>query len=176
MKKRTKALALSAVLAALSVALLFLGGVIPLAAIALPVLASLALVPVYAEHGAKWGFLWYLTVAALGLLLTPDKEAAVLFVFFGYYPMLRKFFGRIRGKTLRAGVKLLYLNLSVVASYALMIFVFRIGTLSEDFADAEQWLLIALLLLGNVCFALYDVLLARLEVFYHARLRPRLKL
>lgn len=176
MKKRTKALALSAVLAALAVALLFLGGVIPLTAIALPVLASLALIPVYAEYGAKWGFLWYLAVAVLGLLLTPDKEAAVLFVFFGYYPMLRKAFGRIRLRVGRWLGKLLYLNASVVAAYALMIFVFRIGTLAEDFAATEKWLLAAVLILGNACFALYDALLVRFEVVYHARLRPRLKL
>lgn len=163
-------------MAALAVTLLFLGGVVPLASIALPVLASIALIPVYAEYGAKWGFLWYLAVAGLGLLLTPDREAAILFLFFGYYPMLRRSFGHIRLRAARWLTKLLYLNASVVAAYALMIFVFRIGELSEDFASAEKWLLCAVLILANLCFILYDFLLARLEVLYHARLRPRLKL
>lgn len=176
MKKRTRALALCAVMAALAVTLLFLGGVVPLASIALPVLASMALIPVYAEYGAKWGFLWYLAVAGLGLLLTPDREAAILFVFFGYYPMLRRRFGHLRVRPVRLFTKLLYLNASVVAAYGLMIFVFRIGELSEDFASTEKWLLCAVLILANICFALYDLLLARLEVLYHARLRPRLKL
>lgn len=163
-------------MAALAVTLLFLGGVIPLASIALPVLASMALIPVYAEYGAKWGFLWYLAVAGLGILLTPDREAAILFVFFGYYPMLRRRFGHLRVRPVRLFTKLLYLNASVVAAYGLMIFVFRIGELSEDFASTEKWLLCAVLILANICFALYDLLLARLEVLYHARLRPRLKL
>ncbi len=163
-------------MAALAVTLLFLGGVVPLASIALPVLASMALIPVYAEYGAKWGFLWYLAVAGLGLLLTPDREAAILFVFFGYYPMLRRRFGHLRVRPVRLFTKLLYLNASVVAAYGLMIFVFRIGELSEDFASTEKWLLCAVLILANICFALYDLLLARLEVLYHARLRPRLKL
>ncbi len=35
-------------------------------------------------------------MAALAALLAPEKEAAVLFVFFGYYPMLRKLIGRLR--------------------------------------------------------------------------------
>ena len=48
MRNRSKAsvLALCGVLAALAVALMFLGGVIPFAAIACPVLASLVLIPV----------------------------------------------------------------------------------------------------------------------------------
>ena len=58
MRNRSKAsvLALCGVLAALAVALMFLGGVIPFAAIACPVLASLVLIPVYAETGKKWSF------------------------------------------------------------------------------------------------------------------------
>ena len=83
MRNRSKAsvLALCGVLAALAVALMFLGGVIPFAAIACPVLASLVLIPVYAETGKKWSLLWYAAVAILGLLLAPDKEAAILFAF-----------------------------------------------------------------------------------------------
>ncbi len=176
MKRRTKALALSGVLAALAVALLFLGGVIPLAALALPVLASLTLLPVYIECGTKWGFLWYASVVILGILLAPEKEAAILFVFFGYYPILRRYFGRIRAAVLRWCVKLIYLNTAVAAAYGLMIFVFRIGTVADDFAAAEQWVFLALAVLANVCFAIYDLLLARLEVFYHVRIRPKLKL
>ena len=106
--KRTTVLALCGVLAALAVALLFLGGTLPFATIACPVLASLVLIPVYAENGAKWGFLWYVTTALLGVLLTPDKETAVLFVFFGYYPMLKRFLERLPGRTLTWIAKLVY--------------------------------------------------------------------
>ena len=98
MRRKSKApvIALCGVLAALAVALMFLGGTVAFAVIACPVLASLVLIPVYCECGWKWGLLWYAAVSALGLLLAPEKEAAILFVFFGYYPMLKKFFGRIR--------------------------------------------------------------------------------
>ena len=34
----------------------------------------------------------------------------------------------------------------------------------------------ALLLLANCSFVVYDLLLDRLEIFYHVRLRPKLKL
>ena len=176
MKRRTKTIALCGVLAALAVALLFLGGTLPFAAIACPVLASLVLIPVYAENGAKWGLLWYLTVAVLGLLLAPDKEAAILFVFFGYYPMLRKWFGRLPGKALQWAAKLVYVNLAAFAAYALMIFVFRMEAIAQEYAEMQLYLLIGLLLLANLSFVIYDLLICRLEIYYHVRLRPKLNL
>lgn len=176
MKQRTKAIALCGVLAALAVALLFLGGTLPFAAIACPVLASLVLIPVYAENGAKWGLAWYVTVALLGLLLAPDKEAAILFVFFGYYPILRKLFGRIPNKVLKWAVKLVYVNLAVLCAYALMIFVLGMEAIVQEFSQMQTYLLIALLLLANVSFVIYDLLIGRLEIYYHVRLRPKLNL
>lgn len=178
MKRRnnTGILALCGILTALAVALMFLGGTIPFASIACPVLASLVLLPVYAECGAKWGLIWYAAVTVLSLLIAPEKESAILFAFFGYYPMLKKFFGHCRRKPLAWLCKLLYLNLAVCAAYALMLFVFRIGTVVADFREAERWMLAAMLVLANVTFVLYDILLDRLEVFYHVRLRPKLKL
>ena len=174
--KRTTVLALCGVLAALAVALLFLGGTLPFATIACPVLASLVLIPVYAENGAKWGFLWYVTTALLGVLLTPDKETAVLFVFFGYYPMLKRFLERLPGRTLTWIAKLVYINAAVCAAYGLMIWVFQMEAVAAEFAEAQTWMLIALLLLANLTFVLYDLLIVRLEVYYHARLRPKFKL
>ena len=80
-RSETRRLALCGVLAALALALMFLGGVLPFASIACPVLASLVLIPVYAETGKKWSAVWFLGVAVLAALLAPDKESAVLFAF-----------------------------------------------------------------------------------------------
>ena len=128
MRKRGAAarMALCGVLAALAVALMFLGGTVPFASIACPVLASLVLIPVYCECGWKWGLLWYAAVAALAALLAPEKEAAVLFVFFGYYPMLRKLIGRLRVRAAAWAVKLVYVNAAVFAAYGLMLYVFKL--------------------------------------------------
>ena len=178
MRNRSKAsvLALCGILAALAVALMFLGGVIPFAAIACPVLASLVLIPVYAETGKKWSLLWYAAVAILGLLLAPDKEAAILFAFFGYYPMLKKLFSRLPTAWLKWLVKFAYVNAAIFAAYSLMIFVFRMDAVSAEFAQMERYLLIVLLLLSNLSFLLYDILIDRLEILYHVRIRPKLKL
>lgn len=178
MRKRGAAarMALCGVLAALAVALMFLGGTVPFASIACPVLASLVLIPVYCECGWKWGLLGYAAVAALAALLAPEKEAAVLFVFFGYYPMLRKLIGRLRVRAAAWVVKLVYVNAAVFAAYGLMLYVFHLTAVMEDFAGMGKAMLAVLLVLANVTFVIYDVLIARLEVYYHVRLRPKLHL
>ena len=173
---KTARIALCGVLAALAVALMFLGGTVAFAAIACPVMASLVLIPVYTECGWKWGLLWYAAVAALAALLAPEKEAAVLFVFFGYYPMLRKLIGRLRVRAAAWAVKLVYVNAAVFAAYGLMLYVFHLTAVMEDFEGMGKAMLAVLLVLANVTFVIYDVLIARLEIYYHVRLRPKLHL
>ena len=178
MKRRTEAkrLALCGILAALAVGLMFLGGMIPIAVFACPVLASMVLIPVYCECGFRFGLVWYGAVALLCVLLGPDKEAAILFVFFGYYPMLQKLIGRLRNRGVKWLLKLLYFNISIFAAYALMLYVFRLAAVTEEFRQTERIMLIVFLALGNVALIIYDILIDRLELFYHLRLRPKLKL
>ena len=173
MKGNTKATALSAMLAALALGLMFLGGALPFASIACPVLASLVLIPVYAECGKKWSLLWYGTVGIFALFVAPLKESAILFLGFGYYPMLRKYLNRL---PLRLVWKLVYCNAVVILAYGLMIYVLQLQEITAEFADVGKWMLAGMLLLGNVSFVLYDELIGRLNIVYHARLRPKLKL
>ena len=81
MKQSTKELALCGVMTALSVVLLCLGGVIPLAVYACPMLASCALLVLRERCSARYAWCCWLAVAILTLLLGPDKEAAALYLF-----------------------------------------------------------------------------------------------
>lgn len=172
----TKKLALCGVLAALAVAVMFLGSSLSVATIASAVLASMVLVPVYAECGTGWGMLWFAVVAALSMLLAPQKETAFLFLFFGCYPVLRRYLSRIRLHAVQWLVKLLYANAATAAAYGLMLYVFKLSELTAEFAEMKHWMLAVSLVLANVCFVLYDRLLPRLERLYAVRLRPKLKL
>ena len=173
-RNNTKRLALCGILAALALALMFLG-VLPFAAIACPVLASLVLIPVYIECGKQWGWLWFLAVAILAVLIAPEKESAILFVFFGYYPMIKKYLGRLP-KMLKYFAKFLYINLLIFVAYWLMLKVFGLTSVSEDFKDIQRWTLAVMLVLANASFFVYDILIDRIEVVYHVRLRRKFKL
>ncbi len=175
MKRNSKAftIALSGILAALALTCLFFGGTVTVAAMACPVLASLVMIPVYLECGTKWGFLWYVAVSVLGLILVPTKECAVLFVAYGAYPMLRKYLGRL---PLNKLWKLLYFNLVLFLAYGIMLFVFPVPALQEEFRDIGKWMLCAMILMGNVSFFIYDILIGRLEIIYCVRIRPKIRL
>ena len=113
--------------------------------------------------------------AILAILTAPEKESAILFVFFGYYPMIKKYLGRLP-KMLKYFAKFLYVNLLIFAAYWLMLKVFGLTSVSEDFKDIQRWTLAVMLVLANLSFFIYDVLIDRIEVVYHVRLRRKLKL
>ena len=78
------------VLAALMIAVMLLGTMIPTTTYICPALAGVLLLPVVWEFGFRTGALLYLAVALLSLILSPNKEAALFFVLlFGWYPLLR---------------------------------------------------------------------------------------
>ena len=161
------------VMAGLMAAVMLLGTLIPLSTYICPMLAGALAIPVVWELGAGSGWLLYAAVSALSLILSPDKEAALLYVLLlGWYPVLRPKLMHIRKKPLRIAVKLVLFNAAVCAVYALLLFVF----VSPDL-KIEDWtgpMLAGMLVLGNVTFLIYDLLLARLTDRYVMQLRPKL--
>lgn len=172
--KRTKKIALTGMLCALAAVIMGMGGMIPLATFCCPALAGLMLIPVFVECGEKLAWGAYVAIAALGLILCPDKEAALLFVFAGYYPVLRWRLDQIRRGPLRVLAKLGVFNAAVLAMYGLSIFVFRMDQLLRDYQEMGVALTAACLLLGNVCLLLYDRLIAVMTALYVNRLRDKL--
>ena len=82
-------MALGGVLAALAVVIMSLGGLIPIATYVTPMLCAMLLQAVLLTCGTRVAWAWYGAVALLGLLLCPDKEAAAVYVFLGYYPIVK---------------------------------------------------------------------------------------
>ena len=163
------------VLAALMIAVMLLGTMIPTTTYICPALAGVLLLPVVWEFGFRTGALLYLAVALLSLILSPNKEAALFFVLlFGWYPLLRPKLQHLRRKPWRIILELLLFNLALAVIFALLLFVFVMPDLQ---AEAQTWtglVLAGMLLLGNVTFLLYDVLLGRIGDLYVYRLRPKL--
>lgn len=157
---RTRQIALGGVLAGLAVVLMLLGGVFPLAVYVSPMLASALLLLLLGRLPTSLCLAWYAAVALLSLLLCPDRECAFVFVFLGYYPILRPWLDRLP-LPLRIVCKLLLFNAAVAAMYALLLFVFRLDALLAEARELTAVLLVAFVLLGNLAFVLFDRLLAR---------------
>ena len=166
-------MAFCGVLSALAVALLLAGGIIPLATYCCPILAMLALLPVLEEFGPRLALISYAAVSVLGLLLAPDKEVACFFLFLGYYPILRPQLDRLRSRLVRTLLKLVLFNVSILALYLLLLFVFQLSAILEDFAGLSLLMGGAMLLIGNCTFLVLDGLLSRLTLVYRYRLRKK---
>ncbi len=151
-------IALCGVLAALVVVLMCLGGMLLLATFICPILCCLVLKAVLSLCGKRLAWAWYGAVSLLCLLLSPDKEAAALFAFIGYYPIVKPSLDRRRLSWLW---KTLLFNGSIFLMYSLLIHLFGMNALAAEFAEMGTVLLIITLALGNVVFRLLDCILSR---------------
>ena len=173
MKQRTHELALASMLGATAVVLLMLGGIIPLSTFACPVLSSFAILIAGEECRKSYAWTCYAASAILGLLLGPDKESALLFAFLGYYPLLQPKLDALRPAPVRMAVKLALVITAVSAMYALILFVFRLEDVVQEFYAASPAVLWTTVALGVLLFLMYDLALHRLGALYRYRRRKQ---
>lgn len=152
---QASAIALGGVMAALAVVFLCLT-VIPVATFVCPALCMLLLRLVARQCGRRIGWAWYGAVAILGVLLAPDKEAAAVFVFLGYYPLLKPVFDRWKPSWLWKG---LYFNAAIAVLYTLLLKVFGMDQLAQDYAELGSALTAVMMVLANITFFMLDRLL-----------------
>ena len=164
-----KELALGGVFAALGTAFLCLGGILPLAMYACPILASAVLLPVRERCSSPVAWCCYAAIAILGTLLDADRESALLFVFLGYYPLVKPGLDAIRSRALRLPAKLLLAAFAVGADYLFLLFVLRLDAVTQELAETAPAVLWATCALGLALFLLYDLTLSRLTVLYRRR-------
>ncbi len=165
-----RSLALCGVLTALAEVVLLLGGVIPMTTFCAPLLAMAVLLPVLEECGTKAAAAAWAATALLALLLTPDRESALIYLFFGWYPLLRP---RLRGRS-RAVSAIAKLAVYSAAALTLYGLVMRLIGLADGLPESAWVMNAAAFLMGGVLFFLVDQALERLTHLWHTRLRPRL--
>ena len=176
-KRRSKswAMAYCGMAAALSVALMLLGAVVPVLMFIAPAVASLLIATVCVECGRTMALTAYGAVSLLSLLFVPDKEVALVFVFLlGYYPLAKPYFERIRPALLRAVCKLLLCNGAVLAMYGLVLLLVPAGSISQELRTTALAMTLLTLGMGNVAFALYDRALCNLLLLYKLKWQPKL--
>ena len=151
-------IALGGVLAAAAVVMMGLGGLIPVATYVCPVAAMLVLQLVLKLCGSRIAWAWYGAVSFLSLMICPDKEAAFVFVFLGYYPILKPRMEKRKGSWI---LKLLFFNAAVLILYWLLLHLMGMEALQQEFQEMGTFLIALLLLLGNVTFLMLDFVLGK---------------
>lgn len=155
-----KSIAIGGMMAAVAIVIMCLGGIIPIATYVCPMLGSILLAIVVRLCGKRIGWAWYAAVALLSLLLGPDKEAAIVFVFLGYYPIVK---GWVDRRKLPFLWKLLIFNTAIAVMYVLMIYLFRLEQVVQEFQGLGIVLTVITLILGNAALFMLDLVLGRLS-------------
>lgn len=157
--RQSKIIATCGMTAALSVAIMIIGGVLGLGIYVSPMIAGFCLMPIQQKYGARYAWMLWAAVSLLSFILVPDAEENLMyFAFFGLYPLLWPHFEKLP-KTLRRVCKFLYFNIVVIAVELLIMLVLVPETMS--------WVMnLILLVMGNFVFLCYDFLLPRNAVVF----------
>ena len=167
--KPVRALTLSAVLAALSVLLLFLGSLFDVTDLAAVMVASFFVVLVVIECRGAWPWLLYVSVSVLSFLLLPGRFVSVEYALFGgIWPILKYWLERLP--------RLPSLLLKLLVGNALAAFAAWLGLKFFGLeVPSALWLKIAAVVLWEAVLLLYDFLLTRLIVIWCVKYRSRFR-
>ena len=151
---------LGGLLAAVAVVIMCLGGLIPIATYVCPMLCSVTQFVVMRFCGGRIGWAWFAVVAMLSLLLGPDKEAAMVFLAIGYYPLVKPSLER---RSFPIVWKCLLFNGTVTVAYAAMAWLLGMEEVISENMELGLIGLVVILMLGNLTFLLLDRLLDRMD-------------
>ena len=159
-RNAAKNMALGGVMAALAIVVMCLGGMIPLATYVCPMFCTVLLMIVRKLAVNRVAWAWYGAVSILSVLMGPDKEAAAVFVFLGYYPIVKPWLDQ---RKLSFLWKLALFNTAIFVMYTMLIHVFGLADVTEEFAELGMVMTVVTLLLGNATLFVLDRLLTVLE-------------
>lgn len=159
MKRNNQAfqMAFGGVMAALAVVIMAMGGLILVATFVCPMVCMLILTLVLKQCGRRTAWAWYGAVAILSLLLGPDKEAAAVFLFLGYYPIIKPKFDSVKFGWV---LKLLLFNAAIAVMYVILLRLVGLEQVVKDYEELGKALTALMVLMGNVTFLLLDRLLS----------------
>lgn len=165
--KSSKKIALCGIIASLSVVCMFLTGIIPVATFSIPAFCGVLLLVIYIEMGMKQSLLVYLAVCILSLALSPDREAAALYIlFFGYYPMVKDKLENKFSKVLALIIKLCILFASGGIFVLCSLFLFGLQEVSWSI-----WLIVGGCVSVVVVFFIYDLAVKLVGQMYLEKIR-----
>ncbi|MEG0912740.1 MAG: hypothetical protein RSD35_09595 [Oscillospiraceae bacterium] len=176
MHRNTYKIALGGLVSAAAVAIMFFGSILPFATFISPAVASFSVLYFCIEYNRRTALLVYAVIGLLSMLLAPDKEQALLFVFLlGYYPIAKSLIEKLHSKVLAWVLKIVLCDTTMLALYYIITQVFVIEAVRDELADYTAVLLIVMIILGNFTFAIFDLAMTRLSVYYEVKIRPRIK-
>ena len=172
MKSNTMKIALCGVLGALAVTILMMGFLFTFATYVCPAMAACLLLIIVYEYGVKTGLTLYAAISCLGLMLVPDQELVFMFIFvFGLYSVIKMPLDRKLGKKTRLIAKFAYINISLIISYGILLFIFPVAALVNEFRDYGAPFMALLVAMFWLVFFMYDKASESVLIIYIRKFR-----
>ncbi|MBE6610285.1 MAG: hypothetical protein E7634_06420 [Ruminococcaceae bacterium] len=165
--KNSIKISFSAILTAISVIIMLLGGLIGTLDLTAAALASFCIVFAVIEFGYKYAALIYAAASLLGFLLLPAKTCVLFYAaFLGFYPIVKSIAEKY-------STKIAYIiKYAVYAVSYTVIILLWIGLFAKE---TEPVLLVAVILpiSGAIVLPIYDIALSKLITLYLQSLRGK---
>lgn len=167
-RKEIKRTAISAILCAFSVVVLFIGTIFDMVDITSAAIASGAVAFSVLELGKKYPVLIFAVTSLLSLLLYPSSSASIFYIaFLGYYPIIKLYIEKIKG-IFSVILKLVVFNGAFIAIFC----IFKSLFLSQE-AESSKVIIVLLIIFANIFFIVYDIALNVLITAYKRFFRKK---
>lgn len=166
---KTRKIALTGILSAFIVIVLFLESIVPTGRLGFYVLAGFILSIIMLETGVKWAWAAYVVTCATGFLLIPEKLNVLPYIlFFGIYTLLKFHIESLRKPWLEIVLKLIAFNLFLWPAWSIAkVF------LPEYLTEGTMIIITGIVL--QVVFVIYDILFTTWIRFYFEKIAPKVR-
>ena len=172
MKNQTVKITFCAIMAALGTVFMLLS-YFPYFTYAVPAVSGVLTLVVLIELKDKWPIFTYLVTSILVFILAEPESKLMYILFFGYYPFLKAIIERINNRVLQYIIKFAIFNAAVVAVYTILSLLFGVSII--EIGRYGIWGAVGVVLLANITFYLYDIVLVRVANMYLRLLHPKIK-
>jgi hypothetical protein len=160
----TRRIAVSGLLAALAVLLLFFAAVMPTNKLSLYALSSFFISIIVTEYGIGAGWTFYAATGLLALAIVPGKIATLPYIaFFGIYGIAKYYIEKLNNIFTEYVLKLLYFNILLIISILFAQLFLDLGLTSI----LPWWIIV---IISEVVFVIYDYAYSLFIQFYRQRL------
>ena len=171
--KNSMKIAVCGIFTALSVVLLFFGGVMIIFLYMMPMITSVFMIILRRTFGVSSAVITYIATSLISFMVVPERECMLMYVlFFGYYPIIYPVLQRIKFAFIRIILKLMLFNSMLCFIQLIMIYVFGVPLLKED----EGIIFLIVFAVGfNIMFIIYDIVVKIISILYKQKLEKRIK-
>lgn len=169
--KNTSKITFCALMSALSVAFMMLS-YFPYFTYAVPALSGIMGLIVLIEIGGKWPWFTYIVTSVLVMIFAETEAKFMYILLFGYYPVLKAYIEKLRNRIMQYIIKFLVFNAAVVS--VLFITVKLLG-MPLDVCGYGALGVSTFMILANITFYLYDIVLVRVAGVYMQKIHNSVK-